>query len=103
MDPSAFRFVLRPRFSLPWSLAASVDMALCAVSFPGHVNRAAASDAQRNASLSSHFVWGSDLLVQSQHNLAQVFTTFAPLLCYFLVFLFALLEIDETKVVACKT
>ncbi|KAF8015999.1 hypothetical protein BT93_H1525 [Corymbia citriodora subsp. variegata] len=47
-------------------------MALCAFSFPGHINRPTASDAQRNASLSSHFAWGSDLPVQSQHNLTQV-------------------------------
>lgn len=47
-------------------------MALCAFSFPAHISRATASDAQRNASLSSHFVGGSDLLVQSQHSLAQV-------------------------------
>ncbi|KAK4586928.1 hypothetical protein RGQ29_023893 [Quercus rubra] len=47
-------------------------MALCAFSFPAHVNRATALDPQKVASFSSHFTLGTDLQCQFQHKLNQV-------------------------------
>ncbi|GMY27614.1 probable 1-deoxy-D-xylulose-5-phosphate synthase, chloroplastic isoform X1 [Fagus crenata] len=47
-------------------------MALCAFSFPAHVNKATALDSQKIASFSSQFTWGTDLLCQFQHKLNQV-------------------------------
>ncbi|KAK6254606.1 hypothetical protein SCA6_015911 [Theobroma cacao] len=47
-------------------------MALCAFSFPAHINRAAASDPQKSTSFASHLLGGTDLLFQPLHKLNQV-------------------------------
>ncbi|XWS39080.1 hypothetical protein CRYUN_Cryun18bG0019400 [Craigia yunnanensis] len=47
-------------------------MALCAFSFPAHINRAAASDPQKSTPLTSHLLGGTDLLFQPLHKLSQV-------------------------------
>ncbi|CAK9161902.1 unnamed protein product [Ilex paraguariensis] len=47
-------------------------MALCAFAFPGQLNRAVASDLQKQNSFYSHLLWGTYLQCQSQHKLNQV-------------------------------
>ncbi|KAF5465564.1 hypothetical protein F2P56_015556 [Juglans regia] len=47
-------------------------MALCAFSFPAHVNQATSPDAQRSPSFSSHFTRGANLLCPSQEKLHHV-------------------------------
>ncbi|KAG2727273.1 hypothetical protein I3760_01G150700 [Carya illinoinensis] len=47
-------------------------MALCAFSFPAHVNQATSPDAQRSPSFSSHFTRGTNLLCPSQEKLHYV-------------------------------
>lgn len=48
-------------------------MALCAFSFPVHLNRATISGPRRSTPLSSsHYQWGADLLSHSHHRLDQV-------------------------------
>ncbi|XP_040995460.1 probable 1-deoxy-D-xylulose-5-phosphate synthase, chloroplastic isoform X1 [Juglans microcarpa x Juglans regia] len=47
-------------------------MALCAFSFPAHVNQATSPDAQRSPSFSSHFTRGTNLLCPSQEKLHHV-------------------------------
>ncbi|CAK9164498.1 unnamed protein product [Ilex paraguariensis] len=47
-------------------------MALCAFAFPGQLNRAVASDHQKQNSFYSHLLWGTYLQCQSQHKLNQV-------------------------------
>lgn len=54
-------------------------MALCTLSFPGHITRA--SDPQKSASFSSQFSWGTDLLGQSQCKLNQVREEMTHYLC----------------------
>ncbi|KAK9288468.1 hypothetical protein L1049_016925 [Liquidambar formosana] len=47
-------------------------MALCTFSFPAQIHQAVTSDPQRTTSLTSHFLWGTDLHCQSQNKLNQV-------------------------------
>ena len=47
-------------------------MALCAFSFPGIINRAAASDPQKSTPFTSHLLGGTHLLFQPLHKLNQV-------------------------------
>lgn len=54
------------------SLCIFLAMALCAFSFPAHINRAAASDPQKSTSFASHLLGGTDLLFQPLHKLNQV-------------------------------
>ncbi|XWS53696.1 hypothetical protein CRYUN_Cryun10bG0022500 [Craigia yunnanensis] len=47
-------------------------MALCAFSFPAHINRSTASDPQKSTPFTSHLLGRTDLLFQSLHKLYQV-------------------------------
>ncbi|KAJ4722282.1 1-deoxy-D-xylulose-5-phosphate synthase 1 [Melia azedarach] len=48
-------------------------MALCAFSFPAHVNRpSTVLDPQKSTSLTSHVFWGADLVSHSSHKLNQI-------------------------------
>ncbi|KAK0607200.1 hypothetical protein LWI29_011180 [Acer saccharum] len=46
-------------------------MALCAFSFPAHVNRVTVSDSQKPTSLTSNVFWGTDLITHSSHKINQ--------------------------------
>ncbi|KAK3189835.1 hypothetical protein Dsin_029396 [Dipteronia sinensis] len=46
-------------------------MALCAFSFPAHVNRVTIADSQKPTSLTSNVFWGTDLITQSSHKFNQ--------------------------------
>ncbi|OWM74158.1 hypothetical protein CDL15_Pgr008469 [Punica granatum] len=48
-------------------------MALCAFSFPGQLNRSTAAECQRGSgSISSVFLWGTDVMGQTQQKLSQM-------------------------------
>lgn len=49
-----------------------LEMALCTLSFPAHLGRAAASDPQESNSFSSKFCLGADVLGKAQHKFNQV-------------------------------
>ncbi|KAH7566367.1 hypothetical protein JRO89_XS08G0145200 [Xanthoceras sorbifolium] len=54
-------------------------MALCAFSFPAHVNQTTVSNHKKSTSLMSNMFWGTDqVVIQSPHNLKQIQTKRRP-------------------------